>query len=619
MATTSIHAIYTRPDQCLDYGMADKVGEYRDSIDDAIEYAINDKTGEVLYKTLTSFLYCNAIGVKDEFRHWAESGKHMNERKPRTKNGLEVVMWHLIQSFDGIECPPQTANEIGFRLAEEMFLGFPCVISTHTDTDNIHNHIMVCAWDMDGRKYSDDKANTRRIRKISDKLCEEYGLSVLEHTRYMKLINYRDEDGTARSYEPTDRKNRLIDERAGENAAFDIGDYRNTSKHEVHEQRRRSNKDTIQGDIDSLLPMVRSYEELLDGLREMGYTVNDRKKNGEWLKHISFIAPLTEKARRDCSLGDGVFYIRENLTKYIEDREAERISGGGIVGNEETDINLDGLAYFPDYEYGHISIEDLDEYYRVARNRSYDYEIVRRSTLETDHVRSIKRTNSEIVSNGTTTDTISKVRVNYEEAKKSKKKYVPDNETQEAVKRAIDELRSLRFVERHGIQSLRQAQEMCDAVRQQYHEAKKDHDQVDAIIRHLKDVLDLPDKIRDLDSSLDGAAGDASHISERMRDDISRLGAYKETVAKLKIDTPNGEAELRGIVTAHELRAELLRSSLDELLDRLYDHENCVNVLLMIGFDHIPVGETEIETTNPDVDGGSQSRAMGRGEGPDRM
>lgn len=51
----------------------------------------------------------------------------------------------MIQSFEG-NVDPRIANEIGVKLAKEMFPTFPVVVSTHTNTENTHNHIMICAW-----------------------------------------------------------------------------------------------------------------------------------------------------------------------------------------------------------------------------------------------------------------------------------------------------------------------------------------------------------------------------------------------------------------------------------------------------------------------------------------
>ena len=59
-------------------------------------------------------------------------------------------------------------------------------------------------------------------------------------------------------------------------------------------------------------------------LRQIGYTVKDKKKNGDWLKHIVFQPPTADKGTRDYKIGDGGFYLRENLERVISELQADR-------------------------------------------------------------------------------------------------------------------------------------------------------------------------------------------------------------------------------------------------------------------------------------------------------
>ncbi len=112
---------------------------------------------------------------------------------------------HIIQSFspdDNIS--PEQAHEIGMKLAEQILGGkYEFVISTHTDKGHVHNHIIFNSVSfVDYKKYHSNKYTYRNIRKASDKLCEEYGLSVIaensnkgqsyfEHTAYEKNTTYK--------------------------------------------------------------------------------------------------------------------------------------------------------------------------------------------------------------------------------------------------------------------------------------------------------------------------------------------------------------------------------------------------------------------------------------------
>ena len=88
---------------------------------------------------------------------------------------------HLIQSFAPGETTPEQAHEIGKQLADEMLGGrFEYVLTTHTDRKQIHNHIIFC--DVSFVDYKHSHVNRRwnnRTRRISDRLCEEHGLSVI--------------------------------------------------------------------------------------------------------------------------------------------------------------------------------------------------------------------------------------------------------------------------------------------------------------------------------------------------------------------------------------------------------------------------------------------------------
>ena len=93
---------------------------------------------------------------------------------------------HLIQSFAPGEATPEQAHEIGKQLAEEVLQGkYPYVLTTHIDKGHVHNHIIFCAVDMvNQRKYISNKQSYAYIRRTSDRLCKEHGLSVVTSQLY---------------------------------------------------------------------------------------------------------------------------------------------------------------------------------------------------------------------------------------------------------------------------------------------------------------------------------------------------------------------------------------------------------------------------------------------------
>ena len=102
------------------------------------------------------------------------------------KNGYgktdKIIGFHGYQSFETGEVSPEMAHEIGVKLAQELWGDrFQVVVSTHINTDNIHNHFCLNSVSFkDGKKYYWNKAEKFNMRKCSDNLCSDYGLSVLE-------------------------------------------------------------------------------------------------------------------------------------------------------------------------------------------------------------------------------------------------------------------------------------------------------------------------------------------------------------------------------------------------------------------------------------------------------
>ncbi|KEK21612.1 relaxase/mobilization nuclease domain-containing protein, partial [Bacillus gaemokensis] len=89
---------------------------------------------------------------------------------------------HVIQSFKPGEVTPGMANKIGEDLARKLAPGYEVAIYTHTDKEHVHNHIIINSVNMeDGRKYHAHGVDAiERVRKMSDELCEERGLSVVK-------------------------------------------------------------------------------------------------------------------------------------------------------------------------------------------------------------------------------------------------------------------------------------------------------------------------------------------------------------------------------------------------------------------------------------------------------
>lgn len=91
---------------------------------------------------------------------------------------------HIVQSFSELDkLDAVTAHEIGVKLLNH-FEGFQGVIATHTDRKQLHNHIVLNSVDWQtGRKWQSSKSDLYRLREASDRLCIEYGLSVIDKSK----------------------------------------------------------------------------------------------------------------------------------------------------------------------------------------------------------------------------------------------------------------------------------------------------------------------------------------------------------------------------------------------------------------------------------------------------
>ncbi len=110
------------------------------------------------------------------------------------------MYYHLLQSFHPDEkLTPETAHEIALRFAKENFPGYEVLVATHVDRNHIHSHFVINSVNAEnGYKYHPDNHEIQRLRDSSDKLCLEYGLSVIESApskvKGMSAREYRSAD-----------------------------------------------------------------------------------------------------------------------------------------------------------------------------------------------------------------------------------------------------------------------------------------------------------------------------------------------------------------------------------------------------------------------------------------
>ena len=147
-----------------------KIHPIKSTLKKALDYIENpDKTDEKLF---VSSYGCSYETADIEFQMLLDQAYQKGNN----------LAHHLIQAFEPGETTAEQAHEIGRQLADEVLQGkYPYVITTHIDKGHLHNHIIFCAVDMaNQRKYISNRQSYAFIRRTSDRLCKEHGLSVVK-------------------------------------------------------------------------------------------------------------------------------------------------------------------------------------------------------------------------------------------------------------------------------------------------------------------------------------------------------------------------------------------------------------------------------------------------------
>ncbi|MFT8890122.1 MAG: relaxase/mobilization nuclease domain-containing protein [Ethanoligenens sp.] len=233
------------------------------------DYAMNPaktRDGELI-----SAFECSPETVDVEF---AFSKKIYTELTGRTASARkDVVAYQIRQSFKPGEVAPEIANEIGYKLAMEFTKGqHAFIVATHIDKAHVHNHIIFNSTTLDcTHKFNNYGYSIKAVQRISDRLCQKHGLSMVEHPA---------------------AKGKHYAEWAAE-------------------RKGTSWKALLRRTIDEALPGCKDFEMLLARMREKGYEI----KRG---KYISFRAVGQERFTRVKTLGAN--YTEQALSKRLTEQ-----------------------------------------------------------------------------------------------------------------------------------------------------------------------------------------------------------------------------------------------------------------------------------------------------------
>ncbi len=152
-----------------------------EAIRDCLDYGKNpEKTEDGKY---ISSYECDPATVAAEFLLEKASYKAMTGREQ--KKGSDVLCYQIRQSFYPGEITPEEANRVSYELAMRWTKGrHAFIVTTHTDKQHIHSHIYYNSTTLDcTRKFRNFWGSSFALRRLSDRLCLENGLSIVENPK----------------------------------------------------------------------------------------------------------------------------------------------------------------------------------------------------------------------------------------------------------------------------------------------------------------------------------------------------------------------------------------------------------------------------------------------------
>ena len=269
MATTGFWPVKGRLKEVIDYANNPDKTTAKEYLDEdlyaAIRYVENDdKTDQTMF---VSGINCSKHNAYNEMiavkRRFGERGKN--------------IAYHGYQSFASGEVTPDEAHTIGMETARQMWgARYQVVVTTHLNTDNIHNHFVINSVSfVDGKKFRNGIGDRLELRKISDAICAERNKSVIQGNKF----------------------------------------YSNKKAYWVEESGKLTHRDMLRKDVDEALSQCGSFKEIEYYLKTLGY----RFERDFYYDHPSVYAEGWKRAVRISSLGEQ--YSKERIRERCRENQ----------------------------------------------------------------------------------------------------------------------------------------------------------------------------------------------------------------------------------------------------------------------------------------------------------
>ena len=265
MASTGFWPVKSRLKEVIDYAENPDKTTYKKFLDEdlwaALRYVENDqKTDQTMY---VSGINCPK----------QRAYQCMVATKRRYGKLGGNVAYHGYQSFVADEVTPAEAHRIGVETAKRMWgANYEVVVTTHLNTDNIHNHFVVNSVSFKtGRKFENHIRDHVELWQISDAVCKEHGKSVIPFTHF----------------------------------------YGNKKAYWVQKSGKLTHRDMLRRDVDEALSKCCTFKEFEYYLKCLGY----RFERDFRYEHPSVIADGWKRAVRISGLGEK--YSREAMRQKL--------------------------------------------------------------------------------------------------------------------------------------------------------------------------------------------------------------------------------------------------------------------------------------------------------------
>lgn len=269
MATTGFWPVKGRLKEVIDYANNPDKTTAKEYLDEdlyaAIRYVENDdKTDQTMF---VSGINCSKHNAYNEMiavkRRFGERGKN--------------IAYHGYQSFVADEVTPDEAHVIGKETARKMWgARYQVVVTTHLNTDNIHNHFVINSVSfVDGKKFRNGIGDRLELRKISDAICAARNKSVIQSHKF----------------------------------------YSNKKEYWIRNSGKVTHRDMLRRDVDEALSKCCSFKEIEYYLKTLGY----RFERDFYYDHPSVYAEGWKRAVRISSLGER--YSKERIREQCRENQ----------------------------------------------------------------------------------------------------------------------------------------------------------------------------------------------------------------------------------------------------------------------------------------------------------